>query len=235
MQKITVLLADDHQVVREGLRVLLETEQDIEIVAEAWNGRQAIELAQKTDPAVVVMDISMPELNGLDATRQIKRAVPGTRVLVLSSYDDLECVDEMVDAGVTGFLSKRSAATHLPEAIRAVRAGRSFCSPEIAKRMQARKEASLRLGRPEGNPFELTTREEEVLQLIAEGLPNKGIATQLGISIKTVEKHRQKVMDKLNIHETAGLTRYALKKGMVPEKVPIQTPAEGSPVRGGSQ
>ena len=235
MQKITVLLAEDHQIVREGLRVLLHTEQDIQIVGEAWNGNQAVKLAQEINPEVVVMDISMPELNGLDATRQIKRAVPETKVLVLSSYDDLECVDEMIDAGVTGFLSKRSAGTHLSEAIRAVRIGKRYCSPEVAKRLQARKEASLRLGRPEGNPFELTTREEEVLQLIAEGLPNKGIATQLGISIKTVEKHRQKVMDKLNIHETAGLTRYALKKGMVPEKVEIQIPAEGSTVRSGSE
>lgn len=225
MQKITVLLAEDHQVVREGLRALLKTEQDIEIVGEAWNGNQAVELARKTTPDVVVMDISMPELNGLEATRQLKRTVPDTKVLVLSSYDELECVDEMIGAGVTGFVSKRSAATLLPEAIRAVRSGKNFCSPEVAKRMQARRDASLRLGRPGGNPFELTTREEEVLQLIAEGLPNKGIATQLGISIKTVEKHRQKVMDKLNIHETAGLTRYAIKKGMVPESIPVQVSA----------
>src|SRR5579862_3104488 len=230
MQRITVLLAEDHQVVREGLRALLKTEQDIEIVAEAWTGNQAVELARRTIPDVVVMDISMPEMNGLEATRQIKRAVPDTKVLVLSSYDELECVDEMVGAGVIGFVSKRSAATLLPEAIRAVRAGRNFCSPEVAKRMQARRDASLRLGRPGGNPFELTSREEEVLQLIAEGLPNKGIATHLGISIKTVEKHRQKVMDKLNIHETAGLTRYAIKKGMVSENVPVQvsTAAVGS-------
>jgi DNA-binding NarL/FixJ family response regulator len=224
MQKISVLLADDHQVVREGLRALLQAELDIEIVGEAWNGSEAVELARKLFPEVVVMDISMPELNGLDATRQIKRLVPDTKVLVLSSYDELECVDEMIDAGVTGFLSKRSAAAQLPEAIRAVRCGKNFCSPEVAKRMQARKDALAKLGRRAGNPFALTTREEEVLQLIAEGFPNKGIARQLGISIKTVEKHRQKVMDKLNIHETAGLTRYALKKGIIPEKVAIQVP-----------
>jgi DNA-binding NarL/FixJ family response regulator len=234
MQKITVLLVDDHQVVREGLRALLQAEQDIEIVGEACNGSQAIELASKTVPAVVVMDISMPELNGLDATRQIRRTVPDSKVLVLSSYDDLECVDEMIDAGVSGFLSKRSATTHLVEAIRAVRTGRDYCSPEISRRLQARKEAALRMGRPGGNPFELTTREEEVLQLIAEGVPNKGIAMQLGISIKTVEKHRQKVMDKLNIHETAGLTRYAIKKGILPEKVPIQIPGGASEGSGSS-
>jgi DNA-binding NarL/FixJ family response regulator len=215
MQKITVLLAEDHQVVREGLRALLRAEQDIEIVAEAWNGWQAVELTRNKSPDVVVMDISMPELNGLEATRQIKRARPETKVLVLSTYDSLECVDEMIGAGVTGFVSKRSAA-NLPEAIRLVRFGKNFYSPEVAKLLQQRKNATLKFGG--SNPFQLTTREEEVLQLIAEGLPNKGIAAQLGISIKTVEKHRQKVMDKLNIHETAGLTRYAIGKGMVHQK-----------------
>jgi DNA-binding NarL/FixJ family response regulator len=227
MQKITVLLAEDHQVVREGLKALLQLEQDIQIVGEARNGNEAVDLARSLAPDVVVMDISMPELNGLEATRQIKREARETRVLALSSYDELECVDEMVDAGVTGFLSKRTAANHLAEAIRAVRCGKNFCSPEVAKQMQARKEALQRLGHRSGNTLRLTAREEEVLQLIAEGLPNKGVAAHLGISIKTVEKHRQKVMDKLNIHETAGLTRYALKKGMVPEKVTVRVPAGG--------
>lgn len=225
MQKITVLLAEDHQVVREGLRALLGAEPDIEIVGEAWNGSQAVELARKTSPDVVVMDISMPEVNGLDATRQLKRALPETKILVLSTYDSLECVDEMFRAGVTGFVSKRSAA-NLPEAIRAVRLGKSFYSPEVARVLQQRKNASLRFGG--SNPFELTTREEEVLQLIAEGLPNKGIAAQLGISIKTVEKHRQKVMDKLNIHETAGLTRYAIGKGIIAQKLQNQKQEEGA-------
>jgi DNA-binding NarL/FixJ family response regulator len=234
MQKITVLLAEDHQVVREGLRALLQTQQDIQIVAEARNGRQAVELARRFSPAVVVMDISMPELTGLDATRQIKRATPDTKVLALSSYDDLECVDAMLDAGITGFLTKCSASNQLPEAIRAVRLGKPFFSPEVARRMQDRKNASLRSGRRGGNPFELTPREEEVLQLVAEGLPNKGIASQLGISIKTVEKHRQAVMNRLNIHEVASLTRYALKKGMVAEKVPIQMSVAGSRERGSS-
>ena len=221
MGKITVLLADDHQIVREGLRALLETQEDIQVLAEAQNGRQAVELAREFSPAVVVMDVSMPELNGLDATREIKRASPDTKVLALSSYDDLECVDAMLNAGVTGFLSKHSASNQLPDAIRAVRLGKMFLSPEVANRMQDRKNASLRLKRPGSNGCRLTTREEEVLQLIAEGLPNKGIASQLGISVKTVEKHRQAVMNKLNIHETAGLTRYAIRKDMVSEKLPI--------------
>jgi DNA-binding NarL/FixJ family response regulator len=224
VQKITILLAEDHHVVREGLRALLQTQPDLEIVGEADNGSQAVELARNTSPEVVVVDISMPELNGLEATRQIKQALPETKVLVLSSYDDLEYVDEMITAGATGFVSKRSTA-NLSDAIRAVRLGKTFYSAEITKLMQQRK-AALRFG-SDSSPA-LTTREEDVLQLIAAGQPNKGIAAQLGISIKTVEKHRQKVMDKLNIHETAGLTRYAIKKGMVSEKVPIQEPTKGS-------
>ena len=165
-----------------------------------------------------MVDISMPELNGVDVTKQIKRALPETKLLVLSSYDDLECVDEVIAAGATGFVSKRSAA-NLPEAIRAVRLGKSFFSAEITSLMKNRKKAALKFG---DTPFALTTRQEEVLQLIAEGLSNKAIAGQLGISIKTVEKHRQMVMDRLHIHDVAGLTRHAIKKGMVSEPVPIQ-------------
>jgi DNA-binding NarL/FixJ family response regulator len=228
MEKITVLLADDHQVVREGLRSLLQTHPDLEVVAEAGNGCEAVRSAREKRPAVVVMDISMPEMNGLEATRQIRRAVPDARILVLSSYDDLECVDEMADAGVSGFLSKRSAANQLPEAIRAVRCGRTFYSPEVAKRLQDRKAAALRAARSERDPFVLTVREQEVLQLIAEGLPNKGVAAHLGISIKTVEKHRQAAMNKLNIHEVAGLTRFAINKGMVSEKAATKHPWQDS-------
>jgi DNA-binding NarL/FixJ family response regulator len=218
MAKISVLLVEDHEVVREGLRALLNAQQNIEVVGEAPNGREAVKAAREKSPDVVLMDISLPELNGLDATRQIVRNSPRTKVLVLSSYDDTECVDEMTAAGATGFLSKCSAASYLAEAIQAVRSGRAFHSPEVAKRLKDRQNALAREGRREGNPFALTSRQEEVLRLIAEGLANKEIAVRLSISIKTVEKHRQCVMNTLNIHETAGLTRYALKRGMVPEK-----------------
>ncbi len=216
--------------VREGLRALLQPQPDIQIVGEASNGTEAVDLARKTLPEVAVVDISMPELNGLDVTRQIKQAVPRTKVLALSSYDDLECVDEMLAAGAAGFVSKVSGA-NLPEAIRAVHLGKMFFSAEVTRQIQKRQNAALRFGTNQS--LALTTREEEVLQLIAEGLPNKGIASQLGISIKTVEKHRQKVMDKLHIHEIAGLTRYAIKRGMVSEKVQIQTPLKDAAANNG--
>jgi DNA-binding NarL/FixJ family response regulator len=223
MGKISIMLVEDHDVVREGLRALLLAQQDIEVIGEARDGREAVDLARRTEPQVVVMDVSMPVLNGLDASRQILRAAPETKILVLSSYDDCDCVKEMTDAGVKGFLSKRTAATHLVDAIRTVRAGKTFYSPEVAKRM--REQQTMWDG-----PATLTQRELEVLQLIAQGLPNKGIAAQLGISIKTVEKHRQGAMNKLNIHEVAGLTRYALTKGLVPEQIPVHTsPPEEKP------
>jgi len=218
MEKITVLLCEDHQVVREGLRSLLQSQPDIQVVGEAANGSEAVVLARRLLPQVVLMDISMPGTNGLEATRQIKREVADAHILVLSSYDELECVDELINSGAVGFLSKRSAANQLPEAIRAARRGAQFFSPEITKRLQDRKLAAARAGRSLRTAFELTAREQEVLQLIAEGLPNKGVASRLGISIKTVEKHRQAVMNKLNLHEVAGLTRYDIKQGLVREK-----------------
>ncbi len=151
------------------------------------------------------------------------------------SYDDLDCVEALIEVGASGFLSKRSASNQLPEAIRAVRVGKTFYSPEIVKLMQDRKKAIAKLGRPKANPFALTIREAEVLQLIADGFPNKGIAAKLGISAKTVEKHRHAVMSKLNIHETAGLTRYALSKGVVPLKKSVQEQNVESAVSGKSE
>jgi DNA-binding NarL/FixJ family response regulator len=215
MGKTTVVLVEDHEVVREGLRALIRPEADIEIVGEACDGRQAVDLARQVSPNVIVMDISLPQQNGFQATMQIRRASKDTRVLVLSSYDDLECVEQMRDAGVAGFLSKRSASIQLVEAIRTVRSGRTFFSPEIAKRLQDVKNAALRAGRSVDDPVELTAREKQTLELIAGGMRNKEIATEMGVSIKTVEKHRQGVMNKLNIHDAAGLTRYALTQGMV--------------------
>ena len=211
MSKIAVLLVDDHEVVRQGLRALLESQVDMQVVGEAQNGHQAISLAREKNPDVIVMDISMPGLNGLEATREIVKVVPTAKVLVLTSYDDDDCVVQMSQAGAVGYLTKRSAAEELTEAIRAVRRGRAFYSPEIAKRLRDRGRLGLQ-ERTQAKTRELTQREEQVLQLVAEGFPNKGIASKLGISVKTVEKHRQAVMNKLNIHETAGLTRFALSK-----------------------
>jgi DNA-binding NarL/FixJ family response regulator len=216
MEKIKVLLVDDHTVVRQGLRVLLEAEPDIAIVAEADTGRLAVQLTRKHLPDVVVMDIAMPNLNGLEATRQILKEMPTAKVLVLSSYGDDEYVHQMTEAGAAGYLLKQTAATDLIKAIREARKGNAFFSPSISKRLLDQYREAFLKGVPVKKRTELlTSRESEVLQLIAEGKPNKQIAADLCISIKTVEKHRQQLMNKLNIHEVAGLTRYAISKGII--------------------
>ena len=215
MQKITVLLADDHTVVRQGLRALLEAEDDMTVVGEAENGRQAVQMAKRLQPEVVVMDIAMPSLNGLEATRQITRESPKSKVLILSSYSDDEYVQQLTDAGASGYLVKQTAAQDLVGAIREAKKGNAFFSPAISKRLLEHFRATI--GRPPGEKKapKLTPRELEVLQLIAEGYANKQIAGELFISIKTVEKHRQQLMHKLDIHDVAGLTRYAIAKGII--------------------
>jgi DNA-binding NarL/FixJ family response regulator len=220
MRRIGVLLVDDHTVVRQGLRALLKSEEDIDVVGEAENGRQAVILAKKTPPDVVVMDVAMPLLNGLEATRQILKMLPSTKILVLTSYGDEECVEQLMQAGAAGYLIKQTAANDLLKAIREVQRGNAFFSPAIAKRLRDQCREAFSSGQPVKRTTELTSREAEVLQLIAEGFSNKQIAAELTISIKTVEKHRQQVMNKLNIHDVAGLTRYALSKGMVERSVP---------------
>ena len=216
MNKIRVLLADDHTVVRQGLRVLLEAEPDITVVGEAETGRQAVQLARKLAPDVIVMDIAMPNLNGLEATRQITREVPNARLLVLSSYNDDEYVHQVTEAGASGYLLKQTAATDLIKAVREACKGNAFFSPAISRRLVERYREAVLEGVPvRKRPNLLTSREAEVLQLIAEGKANKQIAAELSISIKTVEKHRQQVMNKLNIHDVASLTRYAISKGIV--------------------
>lgn len=216
MQKIKVLLADDHVVVRQGLRALLMAEEDIEIVGEADNGRQAIQLVKKLMPDVAIIDIAMPVLNGLEATRQITRAVPSTKVLILSSYSDDEYVQQLTEAGAAGYLVKQTAATDLLKAIREAYRGNAYFSPSIAKRLRDHCSEAFVTGQPVKRRSDyLTSREAEVLQLIAEGRANKQIAAELCISIKTVEKHRQQVMNKLGIHDVAGLTRHAIAKGII--------------------
>ena len=220
MKKVSVLLVDDHTVVRQGLRALLQPEEDIEVIGEAENGREAVQLARRNPPDVVLMDIAMPLLNGLEASRQILKNSPSTRVLVLTSYSDDECVHQLTDAGVSGYLIKQTAANDLVKAIREVQKGNAFFSPSIAKRLRDQCREAFANGQPVKKSVELTSRESEVLQLIAEGFSNKQIAAELTISIKTVEKHRQQVMNKLNIHDVAGLTRFAISKGMVERAVP---------------
>lgn len=215
MKKITLLLVDDHTVVRQGLRALLTNQPDFEIVGEAGDGRQAVKAAQEFTPDVVLMDLAMPFVNGLEATRLILKSCPSTRILVLSSYGDEECVAQMLKAGAAGYLLKQTAANELPQAIRELRRGNSFFSPAIARHLSCAAKASLQTGRYGKDNRQLTARETEVLQLVAEGFSNKEAAVKLGISIKTLEKHRQQVMNKLNIHEVAGLTRYAISRRMV--------------------
>jgi DNA-binding NarL/FixJ family response regulator len=217
MQKITVILADDHTVVRQGLRALLVAEDDIEIVGEAGDGRTAVQLTKKLMPDVVVMDIAMPQLNGLEATRQITHALPSTKVLILSSYSDDEYVQQLTEAGAAGYLIKQTAANELLKAIREAHKGNAYFSPSIAKRLRDQCREAFAAGQAPAKrrTDHLTTREAEVLQLIAEGRANKQIAAELCISIKTVEKHRQQVMNKLGIHDVAGLTRHAIAKGII--------------------
>jgi len=222
MKKITVLLVEDHMVVREGFRKMLELENDLRVVGEAEDGRQAAAMVNQLRPAVVVMDIAMPRLNGLEATRQILKAVPSTKILILSAHSDDAYVQEATNAGAMGFLLKQASAHVLSEGIREVNKGNIFFGPFIAKRLRDRdRKSPNRDGQPRSRIARLTSREREVLQLIAEGKANKETAAELDISIKTVEKHRESLMAKLNIHDTAGLTRYAINAGIIESSVPL--------------
>ena len=220
MKRITVLLAEDHMVVRQGLRALLQVERDIEVVGEAETGRQAVALARKLRPAVVIMDIAMPLLNGLEATRQILKALPVTRIIILSAHGDDAYVKRVIALGAAGYLLKQTSAHMLSKAVREVHKENSFFSPSIARRFPDRDQSLAGRARlPVRKGVRLTSREMEVLQLIAEGKANKETAAELGISIKTVEKHRDHLMQKLNIHDTAGLTRYAISTGIIESSV----------------
>jgi DNA-binding NarL/FixJ family response regulator len=225
MQKITVLLADDHIIVRQGFRVLLQAEPDIAIVGEAETGRQAVQLTRKLQPDVVVMDIAMPQLNGVEATRQIIHESPATKVVILSSYSDDEYLLQLTEAGASAYLLKQTAAPDLLKAIREAKKGNAFFSPTLARRLVDRYRERLLTGGPVRKRIDLpTSREMEVLQLIAEGKVNKQIAAELNLSIKTVETHRQRLMNKLNIHDVAGLTRYAISKGVIESHLASRSP-----------
>lgn len=226
MNPISVLLVEDHAIVREGLRILLSIEKDIAVTGEAADGREAIRLARLLRPDVIVMDIAMPLLNGLEATRQIIESLPDTRILILSAHSDDAYVERMMSLGAAGYLIKQTAAHVLPDAIRKVHRGNRFFSPTISKRLDSRRQRSPRTGEllaAGKDPASLTSRESEVLQLIAEGKANKETAAELGISIKTVEKHRQSLMNKLDIHDTAGLTRHAIAAGIIESSVQVTT------------
>lgn len=222
-KRIGVLLAEDHEIVREGLRKLLDAESDLEVVGEeAGTGCQAVDMTLKLRPDVIVMDIAMPHLNGLEATRQIRQAVPDARVLILSAHSDEAYVKKVIELGAAGYLIKQTSFRFLSEAIRAVHQGKTFFSPSIAKSISHLHGTAIdRRGRAKAADRHLSSREMEVLQRVAEGGANKQIAADLGISIKTVEKHRDNLMRKLDIHDTAGITRYAIAAGIIESSVQV--------------
>jgi two-component system response regulator NreC len=214
-RRIRVLIADDHTLLRDGIRALLADEPDIDVVGEAEDGRWAVERACKLRPDVVLMDIAMPLLNGLEATRQIKRDSPETHVLILTMHEDAEYVGRVLEAGAAGYVLKHAAGHELVAAIRAVAGGGAFFSPSIARHV-LEGYVSRREGAASPDPYdELTPREREVLQLIAEGYTNRDIAGMLTLSIKTVKTHRLHLMHKLNIHDRGELVRYAIQKGII--------------------
>ncbi|HEX4275217.1 MAG TPA: response regulator transcription factor [Bryobacteraceae bacterium] len=209
-KKIRILLADDHRMVRRGLRFILESQDDMEVVAEADNGREAVEQTIALRPDVVIMDVTMPELGGIEATRRIRESAAGTRILALSVHRDGVYVREIVRAGAAGYILKESADTELLAATRAIAEGNSYLSPEVAGAVlqDYRKRAT--------DPIDLLSpREREILQLIAEGMTNKEIATHLKLSIYTVDGHRTRIMEKLGLHNIGMLVRFAIKHGLV--------------------
>ena len=209
-------------IVREGFRKMLELDADLEVVGEAQEGRQAVALAKKLRPAVVLMDIAMPRLNGLEATRQVLKALPATKVLILSAHHDDAYVTNAIGSGAVGFLIKQTSAHDVCRAIREVQKGKVFFSSSISRQLNRLHPQSIdRTGRLHKKVAHLTSREMEVLQLIAEGKANKETAAELGIGMKTVEKHRAHLMEKLDIHDTAGLTRYAIGAGIVESSVQL--------------
>jgi len=214
MKKIRILLADNHTILRNGIRALLEQEPDLEVVAEAEDGRAAVSLACQFKPDVAIIDIAMPLLNGLEATRQIKKILPGVRVLVLSMHDNEEYIRQVLEAGAMGYILKDAAARELISAIRSVYQGEAVLSPAITRLVI---EDYLRWGgiRPAEKDEILSPREREVLQLIAEGYTNKQIAGILTLSIKTVQAHRLNLMGKLNLHDRGELIKYAIQKKII--------------------
>ncbi len=215
MSKIRVLLAEDHTIVRKGIRALLDDEPDIDVVGEAENGREAVAQAEALQPDIVIMDHTMPLLNGLEATRQMHKLLPHIQVLILTMHTNEAYVFQFLQAGAAGYLVKQTAPTELVTAIRAIHGGDSFLSPAISKSVI---EEYVRTGEATGKGVSdaaLTEREREVLQLIAEGFTNQAIGQQLQISVKTVGVHRLNLMQKLDLHNLADLTKYAIRAGII--------------------
>ena len=214
--RITVLLAEDHTVVREGIKAMLEANGEIQVIGQAENGREAVQFMQRGRPDIVVMDVAMPLLNGLEATRQILKDVPGTRIILLSAHSNAAYIERAIELGAKGYLLKRTSLATLSQVIRDVyKGGTVFGSTASEKTGRTGPETKA------DKSVALTAREAEVLQLVAEGQTNKQIGEGLFLSAKTVEKHRQNLMRKLKIHDTAGLTRYAISKGIIESDIPL--------------
>ena len=208
MNPLRILLADDHALVRAGLRSLLQAMPEVEVVGDVGDGRAALELIASQQPDLVLMDIAMPELNGIEAVTRIKKEFPKVRVIILSMYTNEEYVQQALRAGVAGYLLKDAAAIELELAIQAVKRGETYLSPAVAKYVVA--------GYVQGSGSDpLTARQKEILRAVAEGLTTQEIAQQLNISVKTVETHRTQLMDRLDIHDVPGLVRYAIRVGLV--------------------
>jgi DNA-binding NarL/FixJ family response regulator len=210
---VSIVIADDHKIVREGLIRLLEAREDFTVVGEAANGHEAVALVMEKRPDIVLMDINMPKLSGIDATRQLGKAGCQSKILVLSMHESRVYVEEVLRAGASGYVVKNSASTDVHNAIDAVQSGASYLSPAITQQVV---DAIARPGdaRPAGVSM-LTDREREVLTLIAEGLSSREIASDLGVSLKTIDSHRSNLMEKLDIHKVSGLVRFAIRVGLV--------------------
>ena len=215
MTKIRVLVTDDHAIVRDGICALLALTGDIEAVGEATNGREALEMVRKLAPDVVLMDIAMPLMDGLEATRRIHKEFPQAKVIVLTQYEDREYVLPVIEAGASGFVSKTAASSELTSAIRSVYRGDSFLSPSIARLLVEDYREMAKVGKSRDTSEQLTGREREILKLLAEGHSTPEIARMLVISPKTVERHKTNLMAKLDVHNRLDLFKYALRKGII--------------------
>jgi two-component system, NarL family, response regulator NreC len=215
MPKIRLLMVDDHEIVRAGLRMLLQAQPDIEIVGEVNNGRDAIAKTKELTPDIVLMDISLPDLDGFEATRQIKRASPDVAVLALTMHESEEYFFKMLNAGASGYVPKKAAPTDLVSAIRTVHEGGVFLYPSVAKALVHDYLGRVSEGTERASFDGLSEREQEVLKWIADGLTNQEIGDKLTISVKTVERHRANIMGKLNLHSRTELVKYAIRKGLI--------------------
>ncbi len=216
MEKIRLMLVDDHEILRAGLRMLLQAQPDMELVGEVETGRAALAKAKELNPDVVLMDISLPDIDGFEVTRQIKRAMPQVAILALTMHESDEYFFKMLQAGASGYVPKKAAPTDLVSAIRVVHQGGTFLYPSVAKALVHDYLGRVEEGGGERESYDgLTEREQEVLKLIADGLSNQEIADRLTISVKTVERHRANIMGKLNLHSRTELVKYAIRKGLI--------------------